>query len=148
MAIFRNHQNSETSGLIRHLGIPDLRGPAPMHARGNAGNRAFARGIQKIGLEFDGREVVRPAGEIGDGPITAGRVRQGDDRRRVQIPVGGQQFGAQGQAACRSSGLDAGKFNPDQAQQGSLAARIQFFALACSSKASYNPLVHMYIYGA
>ena len=96
-----------------------------MHARCNADNRAFAHGAQKVALELDGGETLRSFGQVGEGPVTAGGIRDGDDDGGMQVAVGGQQFRTQGQAAGESSRLDAGKFDADQARQGPLAERVQ-----------------------
>ena len=53
-----------------------------MHARCNADNRAFAHGAQKVALELDGGETLRSFGQVGEGPVAAGGIRDGNDRRR------------------------------------------------------------------
>ena len=105
--------------------VPDLGGTAVMHTGRNAGKRPFARGAQKVALEFDGGEVLRPCGQVGKGTVAAGGIGDGDDHGGVQVAIGGQQFRAQDEAAGRLSRFDAGKFDPDQARQGSLAASVE-----------------------
>ena len=63
------------SRVIRHLGVPDLRGAAGVHAGGDAGKRAFPGCAQEIRLQFDGGEVGRTCGEVGKGPVAACGVR-------------------------------------------------------------------------
>ena len=70
-----------------------------MHARRHAGDRPFTGGAQKVALEFDGGEILRPFGQVGKGPVATGGIGDGDHHGGVQEPVWGQQLPAQGQAA-------------------------------------------------
>lgn len=112
------------TGFVRYLRIPNLGGAAVVDTGRKAGQRPFADGTQKVALEFDGSEILRPFGQAGEGPVAAGGIGDGDDHGSVQISVGGQQLRAQREAAGGPSRLDAGKFDPDQARQGPLAAGV------------------------
>jgi len=96
-----------------------------MYARGHAGNDALARRPQEIALELDGRKVLRPFGQVSNSPIAAACISQGDDGRGVQVSVRGEQFGADGQAACQSPRLQAEDFDADQARQVALSACVE-----------------------
>ena len=101
-----------STGFVRHLRIPDLGGLAAMHARCNADNRAFAHGTQKVALEFDGGETLRSFGQVGEGPVAAGRIRDGNDDGGVQVSIGGQQLRPQDEAVGGPVWLDIGEFDP------------------------------------
>ena len=77
------------AGFVRHLCIPDLGGASVVHARRKAGKRPFAGGAREIALELDSGEVLRPCGQVGECPVTAGGIRDGDYHGRVQVTVGG-----------------------------------------------------------
>ena len=81
-------------GFVRHLRIPDLGGAAAVHAGREAGKRPFAGSAQKVALELDGGEAFRPFRQVAEGPVAAGRIRDGDDYSGMQVAVGGQQFWA------------------------------------------------------
>jgi hypothetical protein len=85
----------------------------------------FAGRAQEIALEFDGGEVIGSVGHVGEGAIAAGGICEGNDHGGVQVSVGGEQFGAQGEAAGEAPWLHAEEFNADQAGQISFAACVK-----------------------
>lgn len=95
-----------------------------MDAPGDAGDGALTCGSQEIALELDGCEVIGSLGEVGKGPVAAGGIRQGDDHRGVQVSIGGEQLGAQDQAARQAARLQTEEFDADQARQVALSAGI------------------------
>src|SRR6185503_488778 len=113
--------------LIHHQGIPHLGGPPAMYPRGNAGNGTRTRSIQKIAVQLDRGEVIRSAGKAGKCAVAAGRICQGNDDRRMQVTVGGEQFGANDESAGQPFRLHAKKFNAEQARQVTLAACVELF---------------------
>ncbi|MGE5463362.1 MAG: hypothetical protein ACM3PS_08400, partial [Syntrophothermus sp.] len=69
--------------------------------------------------------VVGCLGEIGKGPVPAGRVGQGDDDRGVQVAIWGEQLGAHGQAAGEAPRFQGGEFDAEQAGQVTLSAGVE-----------------------
>jgi hypothetical protein len=101
--------------FIRYLRVPDLGGPPVMEAGRGAADNSLAGGAQEIALQLDGGEVVGASGQIGDGPVAAGRVGQGDDRGGMQVAVGSQQLGAHLQAAGQLARFNTDEFDAEQA---------------------------------
>ena len=114
------------TGFIRHCGVPDLGGPSTVEAGAYAGYDSFAGSAEEVALELDGSEIVRAFGKVGEGAVAAGGIGEGDDGRRMQIAVGGEQFRTQGKATGESSMLIAGEFDADQTREGSSAACVKF----------------------
>src|SRR3954468_7981741 len=67
--------------------IPDLRRAAKMQRFRTADDGPFARGAEEVRLQLDGGETLRAFRQRRPAAITAARVRQRDDRCRVQVAV-------------------------------------------------------------
>src|SRR5215471_16697445 len=72
----------------RHRRVPDLRRPSAVHERSLARDRAFASRPKEVRLQLDRGEAGAALGKAEDAPVTAGRVRECDHRRGMEVTVG------------------------------------------------------------
>ena len=67
----------------------------------------IARRAEKVGLELDRREVLGAGRQMRNAPVAAGGIGECDDRRRMQVAVGCEELGPDGDARIEPALLEA-----------------------------------------
>jgi len=98
-----------------------------MDACTDTGNDSVAGGVQEIALEFDRCEILCAFGKIIKYAIATGGICKCNDRSRVQVPIGSQQFRTKNESSFQKSRLKTDKFNSKQAGKISLTACVDLF---------------------
>src|SRR5580698_1374036 len=81
------HRDRFAGFFMRDGGVPNLRGPAQMHRRGDRDDGAALRRAQMVRLEFDGGETGGARGQRAHTSVSGAGVRQRYHTSGMQIAV-------------------------------------------------------------
>src|ERR1022692_5191377 len=111
-----------------------------MRRRSDAANDAAARGAEKIAFQLDGREILCAGRQVGNAAVTARGIRERNDCRRMEVPVGREQLVAELELAADATLGDLGKPDADQAWKTAFAPVEEFiqrsFRAQCHDRCS------------
>src|SRR5262245_56742723 len=109
---------------VRHHRVPHLGAAPQVHGARFAVERAFARRVEKVGLQLHRGEVLGLVGQVGNAAVAREGVGEGDDRARVQVAVRGEQRLSQGDLGPDQAFRDHGEGDADEPGQEILAENV------------------------
>src|SRR5207302_992629 len=90
-----------------------------------AGDRSLERGAQEVRLQLDGREAGAAFGQVENGAVPAGGVREGDHGGGVEVAVGREMPLGHGEPTADEAHVDALDLDAEQARQEPLPERVE-----------------------